>query len=67
MLCANSDGTIAETCDDPALDVTAETLRAVESAIAVKSAIKPRTLVARTLPALYADRIELLPVANGVE
>ena len=66
MLCANSDGTVAATCDDPALDATVETLRAVESAVAVASQVKPRTLVARSLSALYADRLELQPVANGV-
>ena len=66
VLCANTDGVIAESCDDPALDATTETLRAVESAVAVKSRTKSRTLVVRSLSALYADRLELRPLVVGV-
>lgn len=66
VLCANAEGAVAETCDDPALDVTAETLRAVTTPVADKARVKPRTLVARTLSALYADRFELQPVFNSV-
>jgi hypothetical protein len=65
LLCANSDGVIAPTCDDALLDATVDRVNVAggngSSIVVTPSKVRPRTLVARTLSVLYADSFVLMP------